>query len=182
MKSSVLARRFAKALIDLGREDNSYGRYGAELRAVAEVFKATPELYRVLLNPMYPLAGRVSLAEKVSEGVKASAPVAKFINVLVETRSVKLLDDITAAYSRLEDELSGTLRATVESPVELDAAALEEIRKKLESLTGATVAVAFRVNAGLIGGILVRLDNTVLDGSLRTQLDLMKEKILEGVG
>lgn len=180
MKNSA-ARRFAKALIELGKEENKYDQFGKELRAAFAVFKGSPELYKVLLNPMYKLDLRKGIMEKVSESLKLSPYVGRFFNILVETRNVRLLEDIIAAYSRLEDELAGRLRATLEAPVEPDALTIESIKEKLAKATGKQVTLTCRNNPSLLGGLVLRIDNTILDGSLRTQLDLMKEKIMEGV-
>ncbi len=180
MKNAT-SRRFAKALIEVGREDNAYQEYGRQLRTAMAVFSGAPELYKVLLNPMFRASERYGLITKVAESLKLSTPVTRFLNILMETRNIRLLDDIVEAYSRLEDELSGRIRASVESPAELAPALLEEIKKKLGEATGREVLVSFEKNPALLGGLVIRLDNTILDGSLKTQLELMKEKILEGV-
>lgn len=181
MKSSALARRFAKALLEIGREDNNYANYGKELRTALAVFKGTPELYKVLLNPMYKLETRRGVMDKVSEGLKLSPHVARFFNILVETRNIKILEDVVAAYSKLEDALAGRLKATVESPSPLPQGLLDEIKKKLAGSTGKEVLITNRTNPELLGGLVIRIENTILDGSLKTQLAMIKEKILEGV-
>lgn len=180
MKSSS-ARRFAKALIGVAKEENKVDAYGKELRSVVAVFKGNEELYKVLLNPMYKIEERRSLVGAVSGSLKLSEYVGRFIAILVETRNIRLLDAVAEAYSRLEDELSGRIRAVVEAPTEPDAALLDEIRQKISSVAGKEVLISFKENKALLGGLIVRMDNTILDGSLKTQLELMKEKILEGV-
>ncbi|MFQ5735340.1 MAG: ATP synthase F1 subunit delta [Thermodesulfobacteriota bacterium] len=180
MKSAT-SKRFAKALIEVGREDGAYKEYGRELRTALAVFSGTPELYKVLLNPMYRIEERQGLIAKLSDSLKLSRSVSRFLNILVDTKHIKQLDDICSAYSTLEDELSGRLRAVLESPVDIPAELVDEIRKKLSESTGREVIISFSKNPALIGGLVIRLDNTILDGSLKTQLELMKEKILEGV-
>ncbi|MBI5588200.1 MAG: ATP synthase F1 subunit delta [Deltaproteobacteria bacterium] len=181
MKSSALARRFAKALMEIGREENAYENYGKELRTALAVFTGAPELYKVLLNPMYRFEVRRGLMEKVSESLKLSGHVAKFFNILVETRNIRILDDIVTAYSKLEDEADGRIKAVVESPGPLEAGLLDEIRKKLGGSSGKQVLLTNKTNPELLGGLVIRIENTILDGSLKTQLAMMKEKILEGV-
>ncbi len=180
MKSAT-SRRFAKALIEVGQEDGAYQDYGKQLRTALAVFTGAPELYKVLLNPMHKIEERQGLIDKLSESLSLSPSVGRFLKILVNTRNVKRLEDISAAYSRLEDELAGRIRATVESPVDLPPELAEEIRKKLGEASGREVLVSFSKNPALIGGLVIKLDNTILDGSLKTQLELMKEKILEGV-
>ncbi len=179
MKGSVAAR-YAKALIETGREDDSCDRYGRELSTVEAVFAGNPVLYKVLLNPMYRVEERKGLVTSVAESLKLSPYVSRFLNILVETRNIRFLDDISKAYSRLEDEIAGRVRATVESPGEMPPALLDEIREKLGSVLKKEVLLSHSRNPALIGGLLIRIENTILDGSLKNQLELMKEKILEG--
>lgn len=180
MKSSV-AKRFAKAIIEIGVEEKAYEAYGKELRSVLAVFKGNPDLVKVLLNPMYKLEERKGLINKISSSVGLSSHVAKLMGILVETRNIGFLEEVVEAYSRLEDGLSGRLRATVEAPLELEAALVAEIKAKLGSLTGKEVILTYKHNPSLLGGLVLRIDNTILDGSLKTQLELMREKIIEGV-
>lgn len=180
MKSSA-SKRFAKALIEVGKEENSWDRYGKELRSVLAIFGGNPEIEKALLNPMYKLEDRLSLVEGVAASAGLSAEVAKFLGILVRTRNLRFLDEVVAAYSAYEDELAGRIRASVDAPTELPPPLVEEIRKKLSSLTGKDVVLTCNYNPLLLGGLVLKIGNTILDGSLKTQLELMKEKILEGV-
>src|SRR3972149_6552895 len=157
MKSSA-SKRFAKALIEIGREEGAWDRYGKELRSVVAMFRGNPELEKGLLKP-----------------------ISKFFSILVQTRNIRFLDDISEAYSRFEDELAGRIRASVEAPTELDGAIVDDIRKRLGELTGKELILTCSSNPALLGGLVLKIENTILDGSLKTQLELMKEKILEGV-
>lgn len=181
MKSSSAARRLAKALIEVGVEDKSFARYGEELRTLKDVFRGNPELAKVLLNPMHKLEERKGLMVNVAKSLGLSDSVSRFAGILVETRKAGLMADIADAYAKLEDGLAGRLRATVESPVDLSPELIEEIKRKLSKDTGKDVSLSFHKNPALLGGLVVRLENVILDGSLKTQLGLMKEKILEGV-
>ncbi len=180
MKSTV-ARRYARALIELGREDGLYEQYGRELRTIIPVFKGSPELSRMLINPMYRLEDRFALMGRVAESLKISSVVTRFLDTLIETRKLNLLDDIGEAYSRLEDDIAGRLRATVEAAVEPNEKTVLDIKDKLRTITGKEVMLTFKKDPTLIGGLVLKIGNTVLDGSVRNQLERMKEKILEGV-
>lgn len=181
MRKTGTAKRLAKALLEVGREENAYREFGEELKAMAEVFRKNPELMGVLLNPMYKLEQRLDLVEKVSQGADLKPQVARFLRILVESRSINLIQEIAAAYSDLEDEIAGRIRAQVESPFEVGEDSLQAIKAQLSKATGKEVVLGYKKNPALIGGIVIRMDNTILDGSLKTQLELMKEKILEGV-
>jgi len=181
MRTTAVARRFAKALFEVGREKGNHEELGRELDDLTKVFEATPELEKVLLNPMYKIEERKGLVDKLSTEAGLSDETARFLNILVDARRVDRLGEIAEAYSLLEDEAAGRVRAEVEAPTELDPALLEEVKGKLESATGKQVVLTHRASPELIGGLVVRIENTILDGSLRTQLEIMKEKLLEGV-
>ncbi len=182
MKSAAIAKRFAKSLLEIGIEESLSERYCADLSNFKEVLEANPDFIAFLLNPMYSVEERRALLEHVGVAVEATTAVAKFMWVLVHTHSLKLIADIVVAYKKLLDEKAGRLRAVVESPFDIDANTLGEIEKKLSGATGKEVVLSTEKNEELIGGLVISLDNLLIDGSLRTQLEQMKDKILGGVG
>ncbi|MCK4738451.1 MAG: ATP synthase F1 subunit delta [Deltaproteobacteria bacterium] len=181
MKSGALARRYAQALLEIGKEESSAEKFGTELRGLLSVFSANPILYKVLLNPMYGLDERLSLSGEVAKAVGVSERVEKFLDLLVETRNIRLLDAICASYAKGEDLIAGRVRATVIAPEELDATLLGDIKDRLCKETGKEVIVSFVKDATLIGGVVIKIGNTVLDGSIKGQLKKMKTKLLGGV-
>lgn len=181
MKGTAVAKRFAKALFEIGAEEKSAERFASELRGAVAAFKGNPELNRIFLNPMYKLSEREALMEKLGSALALSPQVLKFMKILVQTRNIKFLDEILAAYQKFEDEAAGRVRAVVEAPSELSPALIEELRGKLKAMVKKDVVIAHRKNPGIIGGLVVRMGNTVMDASLKTQLEAMKKKIAEGV-
>jgi F-type H+-transporting ATPase subunit delta len=181
MRKTALARRYARALISVGREEDAYERFGNDLSGLVGVFKSNPELYKVLLNPMYKLEARKGLTDNITTKLGAAEEVKRFLAILVESRNVTLLEEISEAYSGMEDELSGRLRVTVEAPEEVDKGLAGAIKKRLEDETKKEVILSFVKNPELIGGVVLKIGNTVVDGSLRAQLERVSEKILQGV-
>ncbi len=180
MKKRSTSRRFAKALISIAREEGTVQKFRDEITQMNAVFVKTPEILRVLLNPMYSATEKNRLLDVVSTSLPLSKHMERFLAMLVETRNIGLLPDIAYFYQRLEDELSGRLRVTIEAPQEITAAALEEIKRKISEESGKEAILDSRVNPALLGGMVVRVENTLLDGSLKKQLELLKEKIAEG--
>ncbi len=180
MGTSAISRRYAKALIDIGKEEGAVEKFGAELRDWLKVTEESPELAKVLLNPMFKLEERMALAGSVSDKLSSSPQVKRFIGILVEKGKIGFLDDISSAYLKFEDDLLGRLRATVVSPGAADEAFLASVKEKLGTETGKEIIISNEVDPGLIGGFVIRLENTVFDGSLKVQLELMREKMLGG--
>ena len=102
------------------------------------------------------------------------------MEILVEKKGIKLLHDIDAAYSKMQDELSGRLRVEVQAPAPITDAILGSIKDKIAAETKKEAIVSFSARPELIGGMVIRIGNTILDGSVKTQLEKAKEKLLEG--
>ncbi|VAV84191.1 hypothetical protein MNBD_DELTA01-809 [hydrothermal vent metagenome] len=180
MKKAGAARKYAKALIDVAVEENAAPQYGKELCSVVEAMSVGDELGKVLLNPMYTLEERQAVGDGLCDKLGLSNALKNFLRILVERRCVGLLSDIGTAYSRFEDDIAGRVRAEVQAPTELTEATLGDVRDKLKAETGKDVILTFKQVPGLIGGFVVRMDNLILDGSIKAQLESMKEKLLEG--
>ena len=181
MRKTTLAKRYAEALIDIGKEEQRYEQYGDELRKVASAFDAAPVLYKVLLNPMYRVETRKAIVEELAGRLSLSEVMVKFLSLLVERRHIRLLDEITKQYSQMEDRLAGRLRVTVEVSAGVDASLVEAVKAKIAEESGNRVILTTRENPDLIGGLIIKIGNTIFDGSIKTQLERMKEKLLEGV-
>jgi len=177
MKNTAIAKKLAKALMDVGIPDGQAERFGSDLKGLASVFRANGMLAGALLNPMYSLEDRLDLMVKVSRAIEVSTAVEKFMGILIETRHIRLIEKIESAYARLDDELAGRLRATIEAPGELSAGILNEIKARLSEITGKDVVLNSTTDPSLIGGLVIKLDNTVVDGSIRTQLELLKTRM-----
>lgn len=173
------AKIYAKALIEIGQEEKRYKEIGNELRGMASVFAANPELRRFVLNPIYRLEDRQGIIKRVGDALEISDTVKRFLAILTNTRSIGIIEEISAAYSILEDDLSGRIKATVESASELDDRHIQEINKKLKQLTGKEIILAVEKKSELIGGLVFRIGNTIFDGSIKTQLELFKKKIIQ---
>ena len=172
------AKIYAKALIEIAQEEKIYKEIGKELRSISSVFAANPELKKFALNPMYRLEDMHSLIKRVADALEISDTVKRFLAILTDTRGIGIIEEISAAYSILEDDLSGRIKATVESASELDDRHIQEITKKLKQLTGKDIVLTVEKKPALIGGLVFRIGNTILDGSVKTQLERVKEKII----
>lgn len=180
MRKAAIAKRYASALIAIGKVDLLHEKYGSELAKVEAIFAAEPSLYKILLNPMHKTEVRLGLLEKVCEAAGITETVKRFMEILVEKRGIRLLHEVNAAYSKMEDELSGRLRVEVQAPAPLTDAILGSIKDKLASETKKEAIVSFSASPELIGGMVIKIGNTILDGSVKTQLEKAKEKLLEG--
>jgi len=180
VRKTIIARRYAKALIETGQETGTSKEIGRELRDISAIFSYHPELYAFLLNPMYKLEERIGLIENISKALKFSDIVKRFLSLIVKGRKTGLLQDICDAYCRMEDDAAGRIRASVESAADINDNIKTDIKERLEKMTGREVILTTGENRALIGGFVVRVGNVIFDGSIRTQLERVKTRLKEG--
>jgi len=180
VKNVAIARRYAKALLMIGKEDGQTETYREELNEVAELIQREKELEQALINPLYDTAGRKKVLEAVIEKMKFSKVMNSFLQLVFEKGRIGFLDSINDFYQKLADELKGVARASLVSATALSSEAVEKIRGSLSKRTGKNVILEIEQDPALIGGIVTRLGDLVLDGSIKTQLLNMRESLKRG--
>jgi len=177
VKQIILARRYAKALFAVGKDDGKFEEYNDALQGLNEVYALDASLADSLTNPLYPMDVR----EKVMEGIVASMGVDKvmsnFFNLLVEKKRADVLPDIAEEYQIMVDEEKNISHGSVVSAVKLSKELQAKVQATLEKLTGKTVELTTSVDPTIIGGIIAKVGDLELDGSIRTQLASLKDSI-----
>ena len=128
-------------------------------------------------NPLYPLDVRQKVMAKIAESVQADAMMTSFLNLLIEKKRADILPDIAEAMQGMVDKDQNISHGAIVSAVEIDSALLGKIQATLEKLTGNKVILETQVDPSIIGGILAKVGDLVLDGSIKTQLNGLKESI-----
>lgn len=177
MKNLKLARRYAKALLLIGAEDGKVEDYGKELGSFAKLLTGTPELSNAIENPIYESAGRKKVLEAVVEKAGYALPVKAFLRLLFDKGRIGSVAAISEVYDKLADEEKGIARALLTTAADLSDDAVAKIKQSLSRRTGKTVVLTVEKDPGLIGGVIARIGDLVLDGSVRTQLQNMKESL-----
>ncbi len=176
MKQIILARRYAKALFAVGKEDGKFEEYSDNLQGMAQLYADT-DLADSLTNPLYP----VDVREKVMEGVVASIGVdkvmANFLSLLVEKKRADVLPDIADEYQIMVDAEKNVSHGTVVSAVELSKELQAKVQATLEKITGKKVELTASVDPSIIGGIIAKVGDLELNGSIKTQLASLKDSI-----
>ncbi len=177
MKQTILARRYAKALFTVGKENGQFENYNETLQGLASLYKTHPDVVDALTNPLYPLEFR----EKVMVGIVKSSGVDKvmgnFLNLLVEKKRAEILPEIAEEFQIMVDSEKNISHGTIVSAIELSKKLQADVQATLEKLTGKKVELSTSVDPSLIGGIIAKVGDLVLDGSIRTQLAGLKDSI-----
>ena len=177
MKQTILARRYAKAIFAVGQEQGKYEEYNDVLAGVSGLFESNPEVVDALTNPLYPLDVR----EKVMTGMIGSMGVdsvmSNFLNLLVEKKRAEILPEIAEEYKTMVDEEKNISHGSVISAIGLSDELQQRVQATLEKLTGKKVELTTSVDPSIIGGIIAKVGDLVLDGSIKTQLAGLKDSI-----
>lgn len=176
----TVARRYAKALLTLGKEDDKYKEYGEALSGFAHLLEREPELNDALLNPIYSQQDRRKLLLRMIELLQMPPMVSNLLSLLLEKHRLNAVGGIAQAYQQLVDGVENVSRAKVKTAVELDEATTNRLRQTLEQMTGGTVVMDVEEDASIIGGIVARVGDLVLDGSVRTQINSLRESLIKG--
>lgn len=180
MKNLIIAKRYAKALFNLAEGDGKVEQYGQELDGFVRLSGELPELANAIQNPLYPEAARKSVFHAIAQGVGLSPILNSFINLLIEKKRVQNVGEIAEYYHKLIDEYANVARAQITAATQLDENVIQEIAQTLEKMTGKHVVVEFQQDAGLIGGVVAKIGDMVLDGSVKRQLLNFKETMKRG--
>ncbi len=180
MKNLAIARRYAKALLLIGKEDQQTETYRKELDNITGLIAREKALEATLVNPLYDLEGRKKVLNSLIEKLELSQVMASFLMLIFDKGRIGFLASINDFYQKLADELKGVAQASLVSATELSSETVEKIRAALSKRTGKDIVLEVSQDPGLIGGIITRIGDLVLDGSVRTQLLNMRESLKRG--
>lgn len=172
MLEGSIARRYARALLEIAREGGLTDRMGDDLARFARLVEG--QLATVMGNPVFTQQERTGVLEAVLPGQALHPTVANFLRLLMEKGRFGVLPDIVREYRDLADQEAGRVRAVVTSATELSAATRDQVAQALTQATGKKVVIETRVDPTLLGGLVARVGSRVYDASLRTRLDRLQ--------
>jgi F-type H+-transporting ATPase subunit delta len=178
--NQILAKRYAKALLTLGREDGNYEHYAQELDTFTTFWERQPDFVDAVSNPLYGKDNRKAVCQTVAAKLGLSQVFRSLLDLMIERNRLRIVPDVRSYYQKLVDEMANISRAEVTSATTLSEEEVAAIKVALEKVTGGKVMVETQVDSGLIGGVVARVGDLVLDGSVRTQLASIKETLVKG--
>ncbi len=176
MIEGSISRRYSKALFQLAREQRQEEAIGQEIEQFFNAY-AGSALQTVLNNPAFSLENRKKILVEVTKSLQLSTLSVHFLSILLERDRLPYLPSIVEYYRRLLNEIKGRVEVTVVAASPLDAAMLERLRQTLHGISGKEVVLHEKADPALLGGLSVELEGKIYDGSVRTQLEQMKQRI-----
>ncbi len=180
--SSTVARPYAKALFDLASASGKLAQWSEALGVAAAVVQ-DPNAKRLLANPELDQRKRAAFVASVVDGAKGAEQLGtregqNFISLLAENDRLTALPEIATQFDALKAQAENKVKVTVTSATPVDAALAEQMTKALTTRFGRAVELKLEVDPSMLGGAIIRADDMVIDGSVRTRLQRLAETIV----
>lgn len=176
MPVTTSARRYAQAVFQLAQESDKLEEWRQDLTKIAELVEDT-EFMALMENPKLPFEIKTKLAQQRLERINPLAM--NLVCLLVTKGRLKNADQIAEEYERLLNDYYGVAVAEVTTAIPLDGADKEKLNRYLEAIAGRKVNITLQVDPAILGGFVARIDDTLIDGSLRNKLGELKKTLVE---
>jgi len=178
LSQEVIARRYAKALINLAEKDLE--NTGKSLTALADIFSNSTELSEVLSDTKVSSQIKQNVLKIILKKIKVSKLVDTFIRYLLAKRRIVLLPNIERAFNLFLQEKLGRIEAGITVAQEIPEVTINKLEKAISRYSGKEVTVNITIDPAIIGGIVTRIGSVVIDGSIHTQLNQIRQSIIRG--
>jgi F-type H+-transporting ATPase subunit delta len=175
---SSAARRYAEAAFQLATRDKAIDAYADGLDLAVRML-AGDQVLGVLRNPARPLGERIELVD-ILLTKRVPEPVRKIVGLLVARGKADTIGTVAAEYRRLLNKEHGIVEAVATAATPLNKAETEALKRKVAEMTGQTVDLRVEVDESLIGGLTVRVGDTLYDASVRGRLERLRERLVAG--
>jgi F-type H+-transporting ATPase subunit delta len=176
-----VARRYAEAALELGEEQKQGERLAADLDLVGKAISSSREFVAVLKSPVIGKEKKRGILEELFQP-RISSLAMSFLNLILEKGREDVMADIIGEFFKLRDDRLGIIALDVRAATELTGDQQKTIVNRFEAITQKKIRVSFSIDKQLKGGFVARVGDTVYDGSVRRQLELLRERFAEGVG
>ena len=172
-----LAQVYGRSLFQVAREQGKIDVLREQLGQVADAIGSNRELQTFFFSPYFSTEEKQNALDRVLDG--ADAALVNFLKLLIENHRMPVIFRIRAQYERLWEEENRTLPVEITSAVELDRATTESVGQAIGERTGRKVTLAARVDPDILGGIVVRIGNSILDASIRNRLEQLRRQVAQ---
>lgn len=178
MIPGVIAKRYATALLEIGAESGELDKLVVELERTAETYRTSAELRAAIADPLVPVASKEQILSEIAGHLGVGQITKNALQLLLHRRRLAALPAIAQRLREMADDRRGLLRAEVLTAMPLPEEYFTKLQRELERITGRRIALDRTLDPSLICGVVVRVGDTVYDGSLVARLRQMKESML----
>lgn len=177
MSTNATARVYATSLADIVQEAGTVEKTEEEISFIADLFREDMEFRMILTSPGLTRADRKSFVDKIFSG-RVSESVVNFLKVLIDHGRETEFSDIHLAFRDACDDILNRSRVTVQTPVALDDSTRSNLVSSLEKKSNNTVILQEEIDESLLGGVVIKMGDLVVDGSLAKDLKALRENLL----
>lgn len=177
MSVQMVARRYATALADVVTARGEAQEVKEELAAWSEMMQSNEQLLEVFRNPTIPYEQKRKVLDTLIERSRVRPTTSNFLQVLLQNHRLAELSEVNKRFAQILDERSGVVSAEVTTARPVAQSSQDALRTKLTAMTGKSVRLSFTTDEELIGGIVTRIGSTIYDGSVRNQLQQVRERL-----
>lgn len=179
--SSNIAKRYARAFFEIAEEEKQFEKYYHELQSFSGLVDGNESLKEFLANPIFDQHDKRVVVDEILQKIGMVGITASFLRLLADKRRIGILADIVVCYRELMDAFLKKQRVQVKTAFPLSAELSEHLKKGLEQMTGKQVEMTIDNDASLLAGVVVRVGDTLYDGSIRTQLTNIRNLLGEEI-
>jgi F-type H+-transporting ATPase subunit delta len=176
---SNISKRYARAFFEIATEEKQLERYYEELNQFALIISQNKALSDFLANPVFEQGSKKGVVESIIGKLQLSGMTISFLKLLVDKKRIDILHDIVICYRQLMDEVLKKVRVNVKTAFPLSGKMQDYINSSLEKLTGRQVELFIENDPNLLGGIIIGVGDTLYDGSIKNQLNNMRNLLGE---
>jgi len=177
VRQTILAKRYAKALFAVGREEGKSEVYRETLNVLGDFLEKYPGAMDALTNLLYPMELKEKVMAQLISELQAGQFMANFLNLVVQKKRADILPEIATEFQALVDADQNVSRGMVITASEITGELQAKVRATLENITGKKVILTTEIDPAIIGGIVAKVGDLVMDGSIKTQLAGLNESI-----
>jgi F-type H+-transporting ATPase subunit delta len=176
---SAVLGRYCKSLADIVFEEKLEERVAEDLKTYREIFRAVPDVIETLHSPAVPRETKEKLLAALMAQYPVHAIASNFLRTLLQHNRMGYFEQILDGFLDAVSERKGIISAQVTAATLLSKTELKSLEARLAGITGKVVNVEMQTDPSLLGGMVVQIGDTIVDGSIRTQLDEMKRRLTE---
>ena len=174
----IIAKRYAKALVQLAEEKKAVDNTRADLAAFVGAVDSLPALQKLLASPVFTPEQKKAVIKELGGKLGMQPTTQRFVEHLAETGRIRYIKEMYEAFQEILAERTNRAMARLTTAAAISPADLADIKKKLEALTGKQVDIDSKIDASLIGGAKAQIGSTVYDGSIKNQLTKMRNQLM----
>ncbi|GAB4440625.1 MAG: F0F1 ATP synthase subunit delta [bacterium] len=174
------AKRYAKTIFELGEEKGLLDKFSTDFANLKQVIETVEDFIPFLANPTYDYSVREQLFSEVAGKIGLNGFIVNLVKLLMEGNKVKLLPYVCKFYQDLDDFYAGRVRGQVKTAFELSSEDINAIKAAVEKALNKKVELATEVDKDVIGGLLIKVGDVVYDGTVKKQLEILKDNLIKG--